>query len=50
MRDMTDAVRAAGTVMGVDDEGRLLIATLGGMESVVAGEVTLRDPGASAPA
>lgn len=50
VRDMTDVVRAAGTVMGVDPEGRLLIATLGGMESVVAGEVTLRDPGASSPA
>jgi BirA family transcriptional regulator, biotin operon repressor / biotin---[acetyl-CoA-carboxylase] ligase len=46
VRDMTDSVRAAGTVMGVDPEGRLLIATLGGMESVVAGEVTLRDPDA----
>ena len=38
--------RASGTVMGVDDEGRLLVATLGGLESVVAGEVTLREPGA----
>jgi BirA family biotin operon repressor/biotin-[acetyl-CoA-carboxylase] ligase len=47
VRDMTDAVKAAGTVMGIDDEGRLLLATLGGLESVVAGEVTLREPGAA---
>jgi len=49
VRDMTDTVRAAGTVMGVDSDGRLLIATLGGMESVVAGEVTLREPEAPLP-
>lgn len=47
VRDMAETVKAAGTVMGIDDEGRLLIATLGGLESVVAGEVTLREPGAS---
>lgn len=44
VRDMMGVVKASGTVMGVDDEGRLLIATLGGLEAVAAGEVTLREP------
>lgn len=46
VRDMAGNVRASGNVMGIDDEGRLLVATLGGLESVVAGEVTLGEPGA----
>jgi BirA family transcriptional regulator, biotin operon repressor / biotin---[acetyl-CoA-carboxylase] ligase len=45
VRDMAGAVKAAGNVMGFDDEGRLLVATFGGMEAIVAGEVTLRQPG-----
>jgi len=47
VRDMADKVRASGTAMGVDDEGRLLVAGLGGLEIVSAGEVTLREPGSS---
>ena len=43
-RRRRDGAQSAGTVMGFDDEGRLLVATLGGIEAVVAGEVTLRDP------
>ncbi len=41
--DMTGAVCASGTVMGIDDNGRLLVATLGGVEAISAGEVTLRE-------
>jgi BirA family biotin operon repressor/biotin-[acetyl-CoA-carboxylase] ligase len=48
VRDIAGNVRASGTAMGVDDEGRLLIATLGGLEAVVAGEVTLKEPGTAA--
>lgn len=44
VRDMIGTVKASGTVMGVDEAGRLLVVTLGGLESVVAGEVTLREP------
>jgi BirA family biotin operon repressor/biotin-[acetyl-CoA-carboxylase] ligase len=40
--DLTGAVRASGTVRGVDDEGRLLVSGASGVESVAAGEVTLR--------
>jgi hypothetical protein len=32
-------------VIGLDDEGRLLVAGLSGVEAVSAGEVTLRQPG-----
>ncbi|NTU72375.1 MAG: biotin--[acetyl-CoA-carboxylase] ligase [Coriobacteriia bacterium] len=46
VRDMTGAVKATGTAMGVDDEGRLLVATLSGVVPIAAGEVTLREPGA----
>jgi BirA family biotin operon repressor/biotin-[acetyl-CoA-carboxylase] ligase len=47
VRDMAGGVKASGTVMGIDDEGRLLVTTLGGVEAVVAGEVTLREPDAA---
>ena len=47
VHDMAGNVKATGTVMGVDDGGRLLVATLGGIEIVVAGDVTLRAPGTS---
>lgn len=47
VRDMAGTVKSSGTVMGVDDDGRLLLATLAGLEMVVAGEVTLREPGSS---
>lgn len=40
--DMSGAVRAAGCVVGVDPEGRLLLSGPSGVEAVVAGEVTLR--------
>ena len=40
--DLTGAVRANGTVLGIDDEGRLLVGGRAGVEAVVAGEVTLR--------
>lgn len=42
--DRDGAVRASGVVLGVDDEGRLLLATAEGIQAVVAGEVTLRPP------
>ncbi len=42
--DMSGAMKAAGTVMGVDEAGRLLVATLAGVEAIVAGEVTLHAP------
>ena len=45
IRDMSGSVRTSGSVFGVDDEGRLLIAGLSGVEAVAAGEVTLREPG-----
>jgi len=45
VRDMTGAARASGSVIGVDDEGRLLVVGLDGVEAVSAGEVTLRQPG-----
>lgn len=43
VRTVAGDVRTAGTVMGIDDEGRLLVVTLGGIEAVAAGEVTLRE-------
>jgi BirA family transcriptional regulator, biotin operon repressor / biotin---[acetyl-CoA-carboxylase] ligase len=46
VRDMTGAVRTSGSAFGVDSEGRLLVAGLGGVEAVAAGEVTLREPSA----
>ena len=42
--DRDGAERASGTVCGVDDEGRLLVAGEGGVDAVSAGEVTLRAP------
>jgi len=45
VRDMTGAMRTSGSVLGIDDEGRLLVAGLAGVEAVSAGEVTLRQPG-----
>jgi BirA family biotin operon repressor/biotin-[acetyl-CoA-carboxylase] ligase len=42
VRDMTGAVRTTGSVFGIDDEGRMLVAGLSGVEAVSAGEVTLR--------
>ena len=44
VRDMAGAVKSAGRMVGVDDEGRLLVASNGGVEAVSAGEVTLRRP------
>jgi biotin-(acetyl-CoA carboxylase) ligase len=38
------AARAEGRVIGVDDDARLLVEGSNGVEKVVAGEVTLRDP------
>lgn len=35
---------ASGVVLGVDDEGRLLLATSDGIQPVASGEVTLRPP------
>jgi len=43
VRDMMGAVRASGRVVGVDDEGRILLESGGGVEAVSSGEVTLRD-------
>ena len=43
VRDVGGTVRAAGTVTGIDEEGRLLILGASGEEAVAAGEVTLRD-------
>ena len=45
VRDMTGSVRSSGSVFGIDDEGRLLVAGFSGVEAVTAGEVTLRQPG-----
>ena len=45
VRDMSGHVRSSGSVFGIDDEGRLLVAGLSGVEAVSAGEVTLREPG-----
>ena len=45
IRDMAGSVRTSGSVFGIDDEGRLLVAGLSGVEAVAAGEVTLREPG-----
>lgn len=42
--DAMGTVRARGTVLGVDAEGRLLVEGRAGVEAVVAGEVTLRPP------
>ena len=40
--DSNGTLRTTGTVLGVDDEGRLLVSGRAGVEAVVAGEVTLR--------
>jgi BirA family biotin operon repressor/biotin-[acetyl-CoA-carboxylase] ligase len=40
--DALGAVRTRGLVEGVDDEGRLLVRDEGGLNRIVAGEVTLR--------
>lgn len=41
--DMLGTVRAEGEVLGIDDEGRLLVREVGGaVAAVAAGEVTLR--------
>ena len=45
VRDMDGTARVSGSVFGIDDEGRLLVAGLSGVEAVTAGEVTLREPG-----
>ncbi len=42
--DAMGTVRARGTVLGVDADGRLLVEGRAGVEAVVAGEVTLRPP------
>jgi BirA family biotin operon repressor/biotin-[acetyl-CoA-carboxylase] ligase len=43
VRDIGGAVKASGTVTGIDEEGRLLILGASGEAAVAAGEVTLRD-------
>jgi BirA family biotin operon repressor/biotin-[acetyl-CoA-carboxylase] ligase len=45
VRSATGAVMAGGTVEGVDEDGRLLVATMQGVVTVTAGEVTLRNSG-----
>jgi len=40
--DLSGTVRASGDVVGVDGEGRLLLAGTDGVHAVAAGEVTLR--------
>jgi BirA family biotin operon repressor/biotin-[acetyl-CoA-carboxylase] ligase len=45
VRDSVGTVIADGSVEGVDESGRLLIATKQGVVTIAAGEVTLRDPG-----
>ncbi len=42
VRDLQGTVRAHGTVVGVDSEGRLLVEAAGGVSAVSSGEVTLR--------
>jgi BirA family transcriptional regulator, biotin operon repressor / biotin---[acetyl-CoA-carboxylase] ligase len=44
VRDISGNVKAAGLVTGVDIDGRLLVSGVDGVQAVVAGEVTLRDP------
>lgn len=44
VRDMAGSVKAHGIVRGVDDDGRLLVEAGSGIQSVAAGEVTLRRP------
>lgn len=43
VRSMDAIIRAEGVVVGIDDEGRLLVEGPGGVEAVSAGEVTLRE-------
>ncbi len=40
--DLVGTVRASGTVRGVDDDGRLVVGGAAGIETIAAGEVTLR--------
>ncbi|MDO8950189.1 MAG: biotin--[acetyl-CoA-carboxylase] ligase [Actinomycetota bacterium] len=47
VRDGTGRIVAAGESVGVDDAGRLLVRDASGIVPVVAGEVTLRQPGGS---
>lgn len=47
VRDATGRTIAAGETVGIDDTGRLLVRDASGTVPVVAGEVTLRPPGAS---
>lgn len=48
VRDLGGEVRASGIACGVDDDGRLLVRAEGGSTvAVVAGDVTLRSPGAT---
>jgi BirA family biotin operon repressor/biotin-[acetyl-CoA-carboxylase] ligase len=44
VRDIEGAVLAEGTVLGVDEFGRLLVSASGKTVEVSAGEVTLREP------
>jgi BirA family biotin operon repressor/biotin-[acetyl-CoA-carboxylase] ligase len=44
VRDAAGAVKGSGTVVGVDDEGRLLVEGPSGVQAVFSGEVTLRRP------
>ena len=44
VRDLQGSVRAQGEVVGVDDEGRLLVDGGGSVTAVSSGEVTLRRP------
>lgn len=44
VRDMTGAIRAAGIVRGVDDQGRLRVDDGSRIQAISAGEVTLRQP------
>jgi len=47
VHDGTGRAVAVGEAVGVDNHGRLLVRDAGGIVPVVAGEVTLRHPGAS---